>query len=155
MLFAGAGHEFDFGSWLVEPYGTLYWFDIDEDAFQEEGADSLNLQFAGKSTEVLLGEVGARFARLQPARNGAIDWHAVLGYSHDFDLGDGTIAYAYQGEPGSLLQVTDRNVAAGSAVVGAGVAWLRDRSTLAFDYRGQFNSGYQNHIVALRLSLAF
>lgn len=155
LLFAGAGRKFDFGSWLVEPYGTLYWFDIDEDAFQEEGADSLNLQFARKSTEVLLGEVGARFARLKPVRNGAIDWHAVLGYSHDFDLGDGTIAYAYQGEPGSLLQVTDRNVVAGSAVVGAGVAWLRHRSTLAFDYRGQYNSGYKNHMVGLRLSLAF
>ncbi len=155
LLFAGAGREFDVGSWRVEPYATLYWFDIDEDAFEEEGADSLNLLFGSKSAEVLLGEAGARFVRLQQVRNGAIDWHAALAYNHDFDIGEGTIAYAYQGEPGSLLLVTDRNVAAGSAVLGAGVAWVRHRSTLAVDYRGQFNSGYRNHIVGLRLSLAF
>jgi outer membrane autotransporter protein len=155
MLFAGAGREFDFGSWQAEPYGTLYYFDIDEDAFQEEGADSLNLLIGRKSAEAMFAEVGSRFVRLQPVRHGAIDWHAVIAYSHDFDLGDATIGYAYQGMPGSLLQVTDRNVAAGSAVLGAGVAWLRQRSVLAFDYRGQYNGNYRNHMVGLRLSLAF
>jgi hypothetical protein len=79
----------------------------------------------------------------------------VLAYNHDFDLDDGSIAYAYQGEPGTLLRVTDRNVTAGSAVLGAGVAWIRGRSTLALDYRGQFNSDYRNNIVGLRLALAF
>jgi outer membrane autotransporter protein len=155
MLFAGAGREFDFGSWQAEPYGTLYYFDIEEDAFQEEGADSLNLVFDSKSAEAMFAEVGSRFVRLQRVRSGAIDWHAVVAYSYDFDLGDGTIGYAYQGMPGSLLQVTDRNVTAGSAVLGAGVAWLRQRSALAFDYRGQYNGNYRNHMVGLRLSLAF
>jgi outer membrane autotransporter protein len=155
MLFASAGREFDFGTWQAEPYGSLHYFDIDEDGFQEEGADSLNLIFNSKSTDVLLGEIGARFVRPQNVRNGMLDWHAVLAYNHDFDLDDGSIAYAYQGEPGTLLRVTDRNVTAGSAVLGAGVAWIRGRSTLALDYRGQFNSDYRNNIVGLRLALAF
>jgi outer membrane autotransporter protein len=155
MLFAGAGREYDFGSWQVEPYGSLHYFNIDEDAFQETGADSLNLIFESKSTDVLLGEVGARFVRLQPIRNGELDWHATLAYNHDFDLDDGSIAYAYQGEPGSLLQVGDRNATAGSAVIAAGVAYIRGRSTVALDYRGQFSSAYRNNLLALRLSLAF
>lgn len=155
MLFAGAGREFDFGSWQAEPYGSLHYFNIDEDAFQETGADSLNLIFDSKSTDVLLGEIGARFVRLQPIRNGELDWHATLAYNHDFDLDDGSIAYAYQGEPGSLLQVGDRNATAGSAVIAAGVAYIRGRSTFALDYRGQFNSAYRNNMLALRLALAF
>jgi len=155
MLFAGAGREFDFGSWQAEPYGTLYYFDIDEDAFQEDGAESLNLMFERNSTEALLAEIGSRFVRLMPLRKGVLDWHAVIAYHHDFDLGDGTIGYAYQGMPTRPLRVSDREVATSSAVLGAGVAWLRGASTLAFDYRGQYSGSYRNHVVGLRLSLRF
>ncbi|MBT8110017.1 MAG: hypothetical protein KJO27_04760 [Gammaproteobacteria bacterium] len=155
MAFVGAGREYDFGTWHMEPYGTLYYFDIDEDAFEETGADSLNLLFAKKSTSALLGEIGTTFVRLQDVDSGVIDWHASLAYNHDFDIDDGSIAYAYGGQPGSILTIDDRNITSGSAVFGAGLAYIRKRSTLAFDYRGQFNSDYRNDIVGLRLAYSF
>lgn len=155
MLFAGLGREFDFGSWQAEPYGTLYYFDLEEDAFQEDGADSLNLVFERRSADAVFVEIGSKFTRLMPLREGALDWHAVVAYNHDFDPGEEAIGYAYQGMPAHPLRVSNRNLATGSTALGAGVAWLRGRSTLAFDYRGQYGSGYRNHVVGLRLSLLF
>ncbi|HNR22553.1 MAG TPA: hypothetical protein PKL49_05970 [Steroidobacteraceae bacterium] len=155
VLFAGAGREFDFGSWQAEPYGTLYYFDLEEDAFQEDGAESLNLVFERRSAEAMFAEIGSRFARFTPLRKGVLDWHAVVAYNHDFDLGDGTIGYAYQGMPTQPLRVSDRDVVTSTAVLGAGVTWLRGASTLALDYRGQYSGSYRNHVVGLRLSLRF
>ncbi|MGQ0384868.1 MAG: autotransporter outer membrane beta-barrel domain-containing protein, partial [Gammaproteobacteria bacterium] len=155
QLWIAAGREFDFGGWQLEPYASLQWFDIDEDAFEEEGAESLNLLFGDKSTDALLGEAGARFTRLQRLANGMLEWHGSLAYHHDFDSSGGTLDYAYAGDPGTVLVVDDRNVSSGSSVLGAGLSYLRGRSTLALDYRGQFNGGYRNHVVGLRLSLAF
>ncbi|MDH3806819.1 MAG: autotransporter outer membrane beta-barrel domain-containing protein, partial [Gammaproteobacteria bacterium] len=155
MAFVGAGRELNFGTWQMEPYGTLYYFDIEEDAFAETGVDSLNLVFEKKSTDVLLGEIGTTFVRLQDVRSGVIDWHASLAYNHDFDIDDGSIAYAYSGQPGSVLRIDDRNITAGSAVIGAGFAYIRKRSALALDYRGQFNSDYRQNIVGLRLAYSF
>jgi outer membrane autotransporter protein len=155
QLWVAAGREFDFGAWQLEPYGSLQWFEIDEDAFAEEGAESLNLLFGRKSADALLGEAGARFTRLQRLRSGMLEWHGSLAYHHDFDSSGGTLAYAYEGDPGSVLLVDDRNVSSGSTVLGAGLAYLRGRSTFALDYRGQYNGGYRNHVLGLRLSLAF
>jgi uncharacterized protein with beta-barrel porin domain len=139
----------------MEPYGTLYYFDIAEDAFAETGAESLNLIFEKKSTDALLGEIGTTFVRLQDVNSGVIDWHASLAYNHDFDINDGSIAYAYDGQPGSVLRIDDRNITSGSAVVGAGFTYIRERSALALDYRGQFNDNYRNNIVGLRLAYSF
>ena len=155
MAFVGAGREFDRGTWQMEPYASLYYFDISEDRFEETGADSLNLIFAKKSTSALLGEIGTTFVRLQDVDSGVIDWHASLAYNYDFDIDDGRIAYAYDGAPGSVLMIDDRNITAGSAVFGAGLAYIRKRSILSFDYRGQFNSDYRNDILGLRLAYSF
>jgi uncharacterized protein YhjY with autotransporter beta-barrel domain len=155
MAFVGVGREYNFGTWHMEPYGTLYYFDIAEDAFAETGAESLNLIFEKKSTDALLGEIGTTFVRLQDVNSGVIDWHASLAYNHDFDINDGSIAYAYDGQPGSVLRIDDRNITSGSAVVGAGFTYIRERSALALDYRGQFNDNYRNNIVGLRLAYSF
>ena len=155
MAFFGGGREIDFGRWQMEPYATLYYFDISEDGFQETGANSLNQIIGPKSNKALLGEIGTTVVRLQDVPNGVIDWHASLAYNHDFEIDDGTIIYAYEGLPGSVFTIDDRNITAGSAVFGAGLAYIRQRSTLSFDYRGQFNSQYRNHIIGARLSYAF
>jgi len=155
MAFFGAGRELNFGTWHMEPYATLYYFDIEEDPFSETGAGGVNQVFAKKSTTALIGEFGTTFVRLQDVASGVIDWHASIAYNHDFEIDDAVIRYAFEGAPTTFFDVNDRNITGGSSVFGAGVAYIRGRTTLALDYRGQFNSDYTNNIAGIRVEYSF
>jgi outer membrane autotransporter protein len=155
MAFLSGGYRFDFDQWYVEPFGTLFYFDISEDAIEETGADSLNLLIGKKSADVLIGEVGSKFVRLRETEKGLLDLHATLAYNHDFASDDMNISYAYLGEPDAFFTIPDRNFTSGSYVLGAGLAYIRGRSTFGLDYRGQYNSEYTNNIVGARLAYEF
>jgi outer membrane autotransporter protein len=155
MVFFGGGRTFERDGWTVEPYGTLYYFDIREDAFEEAGAGDLNQIVSKKTIEALTAELGTTFNWLRPTVDGTLDWHLALGYNHDFEIDDAAISYAYQGAPTSFLRIADRNMAGGSAVLGAGIAYIKERTVLSLDYRGQSNRDYQHHVIGARLSYAF
>ena len=155
MAFLGAGRIFGLESLNVEPYATVYYFDIAEDAFHETGAGDLNQHVAKKSAEALLGELGAKVNWLRPAGNGVIDWHASIAYNHDFEIDDATIRYAFEGSPTSFFSIDDRNVSGGSAVIGAGLAYINGRSIVSLDYRGQTNGDYRHHVYGARFAYAF
>lgn len=155
MVFLGTGHSFEFESWEVEPYATLYYVDLSEDAFEEKGAGSLNQVVEKQSADALLGELGGTFSTLQPMGTGTIDWHGTLAYGHDFDIDDVSINYAFLGEPTSSFNVDDRDISEGSAILGAGLAYQNGQNTLSLDYRGQFNSDYEHHFVGARFIYTF
>ncbi len=155
MAFLAGGRRFDFESWYIEPYGSLFYFDISEDGFEETGASSLSLAFNKKSVDALFGEIGARLMRSHETGRGLLNLHATLAYNHDFRIDDMNIEYAYTGEPDQFFIIPDRIVKSDSAVFAAGLAYVRGRSTLGIDYRGQYNSAYTNHIVGARFGYEF
>ena len=155
MAFLSSGYRFDFETWDIEPYGSLFYFDISEDPFEETGAGSINQVFSEKSTTAVFGEIGARLRRLHETDQGLLDWHATVAYNHNFDVDDNLIGYGYAGEPDTEFTIPDRSITTGSAVFSAGVAYIRGRSTLGIDYRGQYNDDYTNHIVGARFGYEF
>jgi outer membrane autotransporter protein len=155
MAFLSGGYRFDFDRWYLEPYGSLFYFDISEESFEEAGADNLNQILSKKSSNAMIGEIGTKFVRLQATSNGMIDWHASVAYNHDFGIDDMQIDYAYLGDPDAFFTIPDRNITSGSSVFGAGIAYIRGRSTFGLEYRGQYNSQYNSQIIGVRLAYEF
>jgi outer membrane autotransporter protein len=155
MGFLGSGYQAEFDGWSVEPYGSLYYFNAQEDSFRETGADSMNQKIDDRDTEALVGEVGARVGRQKKLGKGTLDWHASLGLNHDFDIDDARISYSYAGAPGDSFRIDDRDLDNNSAVFGAGVSYTRGSSTISLDYRRQQNDDYDNDAIFAGLVVRF
>ncbi len=153
--FLGGGIEYGFGTWSIEPYASLYYYRVEEDAFVETGADTLNQVVAARSTDALRGEAGGRISLLQRVGDSILDWHASLAVNHDFDIDDASISYGYAGAPGTQFTIDDRDLSQSSTVLGAGIAWRGPRALLSLDYRGQFNSDYDEQYFDARLAVRF
>ena len=155
MAFLGLGHQFELRGFRIEPYGTTWFVNIEEHGFSESGAGSFNQIVEARSNRALFLELGTRMSYLQQLDNSVIDWHASLAFDRDYDIDDGTISYAWAGAPDSVFTLNDRVLEQNSRTFGAGFNWIRDRSTISFDYRGQFNSAYRNRMFSAKLSYAF
>ena len=142
--FLGDGYQFGSNSWFVEPYGSLYYFNVEEDGFTETGAGSLNQIIEGRTTEALIGELGAKAAHFQKLGKGTIDLHASLGLNHDFNIDDARISYSYAGAPGDVFVIDDRDLERNSAVFGAGVSYTSGYSSFSLDYRRLQNNDFNN-----------
>ncbi|MDH4107956.1 MAG: hypothetical protein OEW35_06550 [Gammaproteobacteria bacterium] len=154
-LFAGGGWLFDFGSWRIEPYGTLQYFRLDEDGYAESGAGTLNQVIEARGTEALFGEAGVTLGQLRPAGEGLFGWHLLLGVNHDFDIDERRIDYAYEGSPGNLLRLDGRKLDPTSAILGGAVSYSGERAGFALEYRGRLNSDYDEQSAAATVTVRF
>ena len=149
-LFLGAGKLYSFDRWLVEPFAAVRYFRLSEDAFEETGADSLNQRIESRDVNAVFGELGVNLGQRMPLENGnaTFDWNIMLGVNHDFGTDDRTIRYSYAGQPNDLLSLDGRNVSGTSGLLGGTLAWYGDRFGLNLEYRGRFNSEYDEQSIA-------
>jgi outer membrane autotransporter protein len=153
--FLGGGYQFGSNSLSFEPYGSLYYFNVEEDGFTETGAASLNQIIEGRNTEALIGELGAKAARLQKLGKGMLDLHASLGLNHDFDIDDARISYSYAGAAGDVFVIDDRDLERNSAVFGAGISYTSGNSSISLDYRRLQNNDFNNDSIFAGLESRF
>ena len=153
--FLGGGYQFGSNNFSFEPYGSLYFFNVEEDGFTETGAASLNQIIEGRNTEALIGELGAKAARLQKLGKGMLDLHASLGLNHDFDIDDARISYSYAGAPGDVFVIDDRDLERNSAVFGAGISYTSGNSSISLDYRRLQNNDFNNDSIFAGLEVRF
>ena len=92
---------------------------------------------------------------IQTLSRGALDWHASAAWNYDFDIDNAQLKYAYAGAPGAFFTIDARNLDQNSAVAGAGVTYLGRASSLSLDYRGVFNSDYDDQALGMTLSFRF
>jgi uncharacterized protein YhjY with autotransporter beta-barrel domain len=155
MAFLGAGYEFTWSNRYAEPFATLHYYSGSLDDFVEIGADSLDQIADDRDPRALLGDAGVRVGIVQKLARGAIDWYALAALHYDFEIETDEIRFAWAGAPGTTFTLDARDVAAESTLFGAGVSYVGRRSALALDYRGVFNSDYDDQALGLRLTFAF
>jgi uncharacterized protein with beta-barrel porin domain len=154
-VFVGGGKLYEFERWSLEPFATLQYFKLKEDAFRETGAGSLNQILASRDISALLGEAGVKLGRRLEMDDGTLDWHLLAGINYDFDIDNRSIKYSYAGAPNDLLSLDGRDVSKVSALVGGGIAYFGKRMGLQLEYRGRFNDDYDEQAIAAFISVRF
>jgi len=154
-LFVGAGQAFRFDRIQLQPYVNLQYFGLSEDGFDETGAGSLNQSILARDTEALFGEAGVSIGRQLTRGRGYLDWNLLLGVNHDFELDDRRIRYSYAGAPDNVLTLDGRDVSGTSAVLGGSLGYFGERIGTSIEYRGRFNSDYDEQALALMFRLRF
>ncbi len=130
-----------YGSYGIEPFAAVQWIREKQDAFTESGAQSVDLNVAGRTLNSTRGTLGARVDRAFDAAGGQGLLDVRAGYTREFS-GAPRIGATLAGDPtqtgiGIAIESWDRNI----WVAGAGVSFSPSKNwTLYLDASSEFRS---------------
>jgi len=141
---------------LLEPFGRLQYIRLEEDAFTESGADSVNQHISSRDTDSLTSEIGLRVSRVYQKAAGWLTTDASVAWLHDFDIDDRTITTSYTGAPASSFSIPGQDVEKNGVTLGFGVGFeSRKGVSTSLNYNGEFRDGFSAHGVVGRISYRF
>lgn len=138
------GYTFDPGV-RVQPFVGLQWARQTRDAYQERGADALNLQVEREETGSLRTLLGLRIRHAV----GRISTGAVLAelrgaWAHEFEPGAEFRARLSGDQNGTLFTVRNTNATSDAGNLGAGiVANLTEHAQIFADFDGEFSTAHR------------
>ncbi len=141
----------------LTPFGRLQASTVNQSAFTEWGANSLNLSVAQQTTNLLRTTVGAELGGALPLGNTrTLDMTLRLGWLHEFaDVGR-PITAAFTGAPSNSFTVYGATPQRDSAVLGFSAQTAVAESTqLYLRYNGEVGSGTDNHAFNLGVRLSW
>jgi outer membrane autotransporter protein len=150
------GHSFTFDTWSLSPIATLRFVYLDESAFSESGADSLNLMVQSLKTHSLVSELGARAAYVHTLKYGSLVPELSGSLQYDFGINNRAIRSSFEGSPDISFTTVSRHEDTVGAGVTAGLTFVaRGGIAASVKYNGEFRYSYQSHGIMGQLSVAF
>lgn len=136
--------------WELTPLARLSYFYLGQDAFTEQGADSLNLTVQGFSAQTLRSQLGLRAGRTFATQGGVrLRPELQLAWAHDFPL-DNRVINAGLTELGGTFPVNGFRGETDSLLAGAGLsARLTNDIALTARYDAELRRGFQSQMVNL------
>jgi outer membrane autotransporter protein len=152
----GGGYLMPVKDSVLEPFGRLQYTRLDEDAFTESGASSVNQRISSRDTDSLISEIGVRISRSFPQAGGRLTTDASVAWLHDFDIDDRTITTSYTGAPASSFSVPGQDVESNGVTLGLGVGFETSKGvSTSLNYNGEFRDGFSAHGIIGRVSYRF
>jgi outer membrane autotransporter protein len=152
----GSGYPISREDTVLEPFGRLQYIRLDEDAFTETGAGSVNQRISSRDTESLTSEIGMRVTRVYKKAAGRLTTDASVAWLHDFDIDDRTITTSYTGAPASSFSIPGQNVERNGVTLGLGVGFETKKGvSTSLNYNGEFRDGFSAHGIIGRVSYRF
>ncbi|MBU0610449.1 MAG: autotransporter domain-containing protein, partial [Armatimonadetes bacterium] len=131
------------GSVNMDPYASLYYTTLNEDRFQETGADAVDLIVNNRSAATLASELGVRVSCVIPSGRSVFIPELLLAWNHEWS-GSNHLSAAFEGAPGELLTIGCRDQGDRFRLA-AGVTFTSHSLSVAGQYFAEFGSGYDNH----------
>ena len=148
--YAEAGYNIEMKDLLLQPFAALQYIYLDEESYDESGAEGVNLLVDDRKTESLVSDLGLRLTRPFEGKS----WHCIpdvtVAWRHDFDIDDRAITAAFDGSPGVAFTTQSRDIDKDGVIIGGGMMFLnkagvslhaRFDSELRGDYTSQRLSG--------------
>ena len=154
--FLGGGYNYKIDQWGLQPYASLQYIYLKESAFDETGADGMNLTVRDRSTDGLYSQLGLRLARRYQFETGSFMPEMKVAWSHDFDIDDRLINSSFSGTPGSAFVFRGQDVSKDAATLGAGITYaLTNGLSAAVRYSADLSEDYTNQSVHGEIRYAF
>ena len=150
------GVNLSLGNWYLTPMAGLAYFYLHQNPFDEQGADSLNLNVKTNQAQTLRSTLGARLARTSTAPSGAkITPELTIGWAHNFTL-DHRVINASLIELGGSFATDGANADADTLLAGAGItAQLANGVAFSGRYNAEIGRGFTSHMLNLGVRCEF
>jgi outer membrane autotransporter protein len=150
----GVGHYMDLGASWLEPFATLQFTRLKENAFTESGNGALDVP--ARTSNGTVSVLGARYWYPIQDGNGA-SWfpQASLAWLHDYSKQQ-VINSSYVGVPDSSFSIDGQAVQRNGALLGFGITYrAKDGLSWMFQYTGEFREQFHAHALAGELRFDF
>jgi outer membrane autotransporter protein len=139
--YLSGGRYFDVNRWVIEPYASMLFTQVDEEGFQETGG-GLSLRIHDDRTRSLVSDVGLRVARSYEIPFGKLIPEAGIAWIYDFQLDDRRITASLVDVGGSEFSIPGEQTGRHGARFETGLSWLGNGGFAAsLKYTGEFRSG--------------
>jgi uncharacterized protein with beta-barrel porin domain len=139
--YLSGGRYFDVKQWVIEPYASILFNQIDEEGFQETGG-GLSLRIHDDRTRSLVSDVGLRVARSYEIPFGKLIPEAGIAWIYDFQLDERRITASLVDVGGSEFSIPGEQTGRHGARFETGLSWLGSSGFAAsLKYTGEFRSG--------------
>ena len=155
---ATVGRDFKIADWNIGPFASLQYAALHVDKYNEEGADSLNLEVDETTYMSLLGRIGARAALNVDWQTSAFIPEVRIAYQHQFFDNAESVTARFSSLAGSEFEFDTRELENSAIVVGAGMNSINRVSGTVFyvNYDAEFGSSeYVAHSVNGGMRLGF
>ncbi|MEJ2182617.1 MAG: autotransporter outer membrane beta-barrel domain-containing protein [Nitrospirota bacterium] len=154
--FGGGGYNFILDSMVLQPFASLQYVLIDEDAFLETGAGALNLSVGARKTDSLVSSVGLRAARVFSTDGGSLLPEISAAWNYDFDIDERVITASLEGSPDAAFSIAGQKVERNGATLGTGITFMnRDGFSTRLKYSAEIRENYEAHGVMGELRYEF
>ncbi len=139
----GANHQF--GQWTLQPFAAMNYIYLDESAFNESGADPLNLGLKSRSTNSLVSDAGMRFSKSQEFAAVVLTSELGASWNYDYRVDGRDLSAGFSGYPGATFTIKGRESEPHGFVLGGGLTFSNDGGwNTSLKYRDEFRNGYRN-----------
>jgi outer membrane autotransporter protein len=150
------GYNLRAQEWIFQPFASLGYVYLDEEAFDEEGAGGASLRVDARQTSNLLSGLGLRVGHAFKVDTGSVIPELKASWLHNFDIDNRPITASFTGFPGTAFVVTGKDIENNGASVGAGITYLHKSGiTISLDYTGEFWGSYESNGVYGQLRYEF
>jgi outer membrane autotransporter protein len=139
--YLSGGRYFDVKQWVIEPYASILFNQVDEEGFQETGG-GLSLRIHDDRTRSLVSDVGLRVARSYEIPFGKLIPEAGIAWIYDFQLDERMITASLVDVGGSEFSIPGEQTGRHGARFETGLSWMGNSGFAAsLKYTGEFRSG--------------
>ncbi|MEN3951382.1 NosD domain-containing protein [Iodidimonas sp. SYSU 1G8] len=157
-FYGKGGYSFDTGNgFKITPEAGLTWAKVKQDAFEETGANEIDLIVDEQSVESLRATAQLRFSKTFRSGNGG-GWmpYARVGVAHEFEDDLRPISSRFRAAPGTSFTVFGEVPRETTAIFGVGVTGkVSDAFTLFLDYSGEMGGNYSEHVISGGARISF
>jgi outer membrane autotransporter protein len=144
------------GDWNLQPIARMTLIATTQGAFNESGADSLNLQVEGIQSQTWRGELGFRLYRVPAGSSG---WKIVpdlwLGWGYQAPIDNRELKASLSGQPGSFV-VNGYKDPEGGFLPSLGIEALGPgKVSLSLRYEGDFRPDYTSQSLRADIRIPF
>jgi uncharacterized protein YhjY with autotransporter beta-barrel domain len=154
--FISGGYVWRHQAWRLEPFASLQYTYLDEEAFQESGAGGASLAVQDRQTDSLASELGCRLGYVWQKQHFTVIPELSLAWNYDFNIDDRVLTASYVGSPTAILALPGQDAEQHGLTTGAAVTFLlRNGVSTSVRYNGEFRNRYSAHAIAGELRFTF
>ncbi|HOX59304.1 MAG TPA: autotransporter outer membrane beta-barrel domain-containing protein [Candidatus Paceibacterota bacterium] len=154
--FISGGYVWQFKRWALEPFASLQYSYLDEDSFEESGADSVSLWLRDRQTQALASELGVRLACVLRSSNFTLIPELSAAWNYKFNIDDREIIASYAGSPQAAFRLPGRDLDPNGLSTGAALTLLLGKGvSTSVRYNGELRDDYSVHMVGGELRFSF
>jgi outer membrane autotransporter protein len=134
------------GDWAFQPFMALGYTYLDEESYDEHGANGINLSIESRKTDSLISDLGARIAYPFKAKTWLCIPEATLAWHHDYDIDSRSIVASFDSAPNIRFKASGEEYDKDGVILGAALTLIsKNDLSLSINYTGDIRSSYYSH----------